>query len=33
MAALIDEILLRHDVAAIAVLRQLIESRRPDHPL
>src|SRR5262245_64205565 len=33
MAAFIHQVLLRHDMAAIAVLRQLIERRRPDHPL
>src|SRR5262249_42772206 len=33
MTAFIHEILLRHDMAAIAVLRQLIERGRPDHPL
>src|SRR5262249_35545073 len=33
MAALIDEIFLRHDMAAIAVLRQPIERGWPDHSL
>src|SRR5262245_62682140 len=33
MTAFIHQILLRHDMAAIAVLRQLIERGRPDHPL
>ena len=33
MAAFVHEILLRHDMAAIAVLRQLVDRARPDHPL
>src|SRR5690606_892987 len=33
MAALVDEVLLRHDMAAVTVLCQLIESGWPDHAL
>src|SRR6476620_10748744 len=32
MAAYVHEVLLRHDMAAIAILRQLVERAGPDHP-
>src|SRR5262245_9983954 len=33
MATFVHEVLLRHDMAAVAILRQLVDRARPDHPL